>query len=189
MQNLVRENAYFQQELKIATIDPSRIITECHATDSYQNVLFSLLRFRAHASVYPKRVTVVTHAFKRDRFMDCHFPAIGLLPRLRAEMHRHAQMVSVIGIDPPEEVTPLDSLILGEALRGIGVWKGDPYGVGSVLANKRIDRGWTPETMQEICGDGVFEPIVEQLVKWQGGSWNEWFPRMAKLPWYYGNSP
>jgi hypothetical protein len=152
-------------------------------------VLFSLLRFRSHAGVYPKRVTVVTHEFKRARFMECHFPAMGLLPRSINEQVVHVPRVSVIGIDPPEEVTPKESLVQGESLRGIGVWRRDLYGVSQDVAAKRIVRGWIPGMAHELCLNGMFEPVVEQLVSWDGGEQNEWFPNIEKLPWYYGHRP
>lgn len=185
-QNLVRDNNYFRHELDLATVDPSRIIAESHATDSYQNVLFSLLRFRSHTGVYPQRVTVVTHEFKRARFMECHFPAMGLLPCPGNEEAMHVPRVSVVGIDPPEVVTSMESLIQGESLRGIGLWRRDLYGVAQDLAGKRIVRGWAPGMVHEVCLNGVLEPVVEQLVLWDGGAGNEWFPHMKQLPWYYG---
>ncbi|KAJ5369256.1 uncharacterized protein N7496_009016 [Penicillium cataractarum] len=187
--NLVRDNNYFQHEPDLSTIDPSRVVAESHATDSYQNVLFSILRFRFHTGVYPNRVTVVTHEFKRARFVECHFPAMGLLHRFASEEVVHDPRVSVIGIDPPEEVTPIESLIRGESLRGIGLWRRDLYGVGQDLAGKRIIRGWKTEIIHELCLDGMSEPVVEQLVAWDGGGGNEWFPNIERLPWYYGHPP
>ncbi|OKO98021.1 hypothetical protein PENSUB_9601 [Penicillium subrubescens] len=185
----VRDNNYFRHESDLSTIDPSAVISESHATDSYQNVLFSLLRFRSHTGVYPKRVTVVTHEFKRARFMECHFPAMGFLPRLGSGEVMAFPRVSLIGIDPPEEVTPMESLVQGESLRGIGLWRRDLYGVGQDLASKRIIRGWAPGMVHELCLNGGYEPVVEQLVSWDGGAGNEWFPHIERLPWYYGHPP
>ena len=64
------------------TISPARIVIEPHALDSYQNILFSLLTFYAHSSrfrqqrYYPSSMTIVSHAFKRARFLDLHLPAL-----------------------------------------------------------------------------------------------------------------
>ncbi|KAJ5151373.1 uncharacterized protein N7482_010625 [Penicillium canariense] len=186
--NLALENNYFQNEADRPRIDPSRVIAEPHATDSYQNGLFSLLQFRFYTGVYPRRVTVVTHEFKRARFMECHFPALGLLPLSGREEFIDADRVAVIGINPPEEVTTAESLIQGESLRGIGLWRRDLYGVAQDLAGKRSNRGWSPGmTQQEFVNRGL-EDAVEQLVCWDGGAGNEWFPNMSELPWYYGNS-
>ena len=49
-----------------------RAITEDAALDSYQNVLFSIARFRELTGVYPSRITVVGHNFKRRRFEQLH---------------------------------------------------------------------------------------------------------------------
>ena len=131
----------------------------------------------------------MTHEFKRARFVECHFPALGLLPCLDSKENVVSPRVSVTGIDPPEEVTSSESLIQGESLRGIGLWRRDLYGVGPDLANKRIVRGWTPDIAHELCLDGHFEPVVQQLVVWDGGTGNEWFPHLEQLPWCYGHSP
>ena len=83
--------------------------------------------------------------------MDCHFPAVGLVPVPvpapgQEEANRSSdlgcQRVSVVGINPPEEVTPVDSLIAGEEKSGIGLWSRDRYGVQSELTGKRVKRGW-----------------------------------------------
>ncbi|KXG46582.1 protein of unknown function DUF218 [Penicillium griseofulvum] len=117
--HLARDNDYFQDMPNISTIDPSKVIAETNATDSYQNLLFSLIQFRVYTGVYPQRVTVVTHEFKRARFMQCHFPAVGLVP-IGPEQEDYTQKVAVIGINPPAEVTPPETLTQGEAMNGIG---------------------------------------------------------------------
>ncbi|KAE8376772.1 hypothetical protein BDV26DRAFT_305399 [Aspergillus bertholletiae] len=176
--NLARENNYFSY-----TVPPAQIIPETHATDSYQNVLFSLLRFRLYTGAYPSRVTVVTHEFKRKRFMEYHFPAIGLAPIVRGSGDQGR--VAVVGINPPEEVTPEASLIEGEEKRGIGLWMKDRYGVMEELKAKRAKRGWV-EGMEEgqFVHVGLGE-VVEELVKWDGGmGGNRSFSRIEELPWY-----
>lgn len=181
-QNLVKDNNYFGFSQQI---HPSQVITETHATDSYQNVLFSLLRFRLYTGSYPVRVTVVTHEFKRKRFMDFHFPAVGLapitVPSIQGEENRR---VAVIGINPPERVTPVESLIAGEEKSGIGLWSGDRYGVQSELAGKRVKRGWEAGMEDGLFVNVGLKPVVEDLVRWDGGGENEWFDNMEELPWY-----
>lgn len=181
-QNLVKDNDFFGFSQQI---NPSQVITETHATDSYQNVLFSLLRFRLYMGFYPARVTVVTHEFKRKRFMDFHFPAVGLVPvTVSSKQDAENRRVGVVGINPPGSVTPVEILIAGEEKSGIGLWSRDLYGVQAELAGKRVKRGW--EAGME---DGVFvnvglELVVEDLVRWDGGGGNEWFGQMEELPWY-----
>ncbi|OJJ36460.1 hypothetical protein ASPWEDRAFT_25929 [Aspergillus wentii DTO 134E9] len=186
--SVAKENNYFSHS---SMINPAQVIAETHATDSYQNVLFSILRFRTYTGSYPKRVTVVTHEFKRKRFMECHFPAVGLVPcpsDRGEETYKGDSGVAVIGINPPEEVTSETSLIEGEEKRGIGLWRRDRYGVGSNLAGKRVQRGW--KTGME---DGIFvgvglESVVEELVRWDGGQdGNQWFLRMSQLPWCHSS--
>lgn len=183
-QNFVKDNHYFQDSRSPFSIDPSAVLSETHATDSYQNVLFCLLRFRLHTGVYPQRITVVTHEFKRARFMECHFPALGLLP-LSGSSKWADLRVFVRGINPPEEVTPLTSLVRGEVARGIGLWRQDLYGTGAHLASKRVRRGWQPGIEESVFPCAELEDVVEELLRWDGGAGNEWFPRLKELPWAY----
>jgi len=137
-------------------------------------VLFSLLRFRLLTGAYPSRITLVTHEFKRRRFLECHFPAVGWAP----------SRVDVVGINPPPEVTSPESLVAGEERSGIGLWRGDRYGVGAELAAKRKKRGWTAGMEEGVFVNVGLEPVVERLVRWDGGaSRNELFPEMEQLPW------
>jgi hypothetical protein len=52
------------------------VTIEDAALDSFQNVLFSIARFRELTGRYPARITVVGHDFKRRRFEDLHRLAI-----------------------------------------------------------------------------------------------------------------
>ncbi|CAK96855.1 hypothetical protein CBS63078_1852 [Aspergillus niger] len=170
--NLAKDNNYFGFAPQI---NPTRVVAETHATDSYQNVLFSMLQFRLRTGVYPKRVTVVTHEFKRRRFVEYHFPALGLSDSAS----------TVVGINPPEEVTPLASLLAGEEKSGIGLWSRDRYGVQKELAGKRMKRGWRAGMEDGVFVNVGLEAVVEELVRWDGGEMGiEWFPKMEELPWW-----
>lgn len=131
---------------------------ETIATDSYQNLLFSILHFHTLTSSYPTHITLISHAFKRARFLDLHCRAI------RWPLSK----ITYIGIDPPEDVTPRKELEIGERERGYGVWEGDLYGVGSVLGGKREKRGWEG-CGSEVVGKGK-EGSVNGLLKWRGGA-------------------
>ena len=50
----------------------ARVTTEDAALDSFQNVLFSIARFRELTGAYPTRITIVGHNFKRRRFEQLH---------------------------------------------------------------------------------------------------------------------
>jgi len=52
------------------------ILLEELATDSFQNVLFSIVAFRKHHGCYPDDITIITHAFKEARFLNLHAKAI-----------------------------------------------------------------------------------------------------------------
>ncbi|KAG4427256.1 hypothetical protein IFR05_017260, partial [Cadophora sp. M221] len=68
----------------------SSIHLDNQALDSYHNILFPLLLFHTHTHTWPSLLTIITHAFKRPRFMTLHIPA------LRYPAHR----VRFVGIDP-----------------------------------------------------------------------------------------
>lgn len=120
--------------------------------------------------------------------MDCHFPALGLLP---PSVHEAQNMkschIDLIGINPPEEVTPLESLIRGENSKGISLWKQDSYGVGGELAGKRKSRGWSLGMEKSIFFNQGLGQVVEKVLCWDGGAGNELFPQLEELPWFYGN--
>lgn len=143
---------------------------ETHATDSYQNLLFSILHFHTLTSNYPEHITLISHAFKRARFLDLHCCAIRWPP----------SRLTYIGIDPPEDVTPRNILEKGEKERGYGVWKEDLYGVGSVLGEKREKRGWR-DSVLEIGGKGREESVIE-LLQWTDGADGKQVYE-GRLPW------
>ncbi|KAJ5396944.1 hypothetical protein N7509_005057 [Penicillium cosmopolitanum] len=111
-----------------------------------------------------------------------YFPSLSM-----ARINWGGNNVGLIGINPPEEITPLESLLRGEMSKGIGLWKGDLYGVGEKLAGKRSNRGWSPGMEKDIFLNKGLDPAVEKLLRWDGGARNELFPRIKELPWFYGN--
>lgn len=118
--------------------------------------------------------------------MEYHFPAVGLVPYSGTPGGKSdSSRVGVIGINPPEEVTPVESLITGEEKRGIGLWKEDRYGVQPELAGKRIKRGWVSGMEEGLFVNVGLERVVEELVLWDGGKdGNERFSKLDQLPWY-----
>jgi len=145
-----------------------RIALEENATDSYQNLLFSILRFRELTGRYPEYVTVVTHAFKERRFMELHAAAIKWpSSRLRVQ-----------GVNPPFTLAELQQVQGREYELAHKPFIDDPFGVRSPLAEKRKARNWNPS-----MGDGLTEDeSVRQLLRWDGGaSGQEPFP--GRLPW------
>jgi len=148
----------------------SRCVVETHATDSLQNLLFSILRFRHLTGTYPAQVTVITHAFKELRFLELHAPAIKY----------PASRLRVLGLNPPMTLAELRDVQDGERKRGYDPFVKDPYGAGELLANKRIARGWYAGAV-EILASGL-EGEVKRLLEWKGGaSGNEMINE--RLPW------
>lgn len=93
----------------------SRVYLEEHARDSYENLLFSLCRFREVSGHYPSKVTMVGFDFKARRFSALHraaigYPAsnfsyVGLRPEHRLFDHAKAargeeETIRVFGVDP-----------------------------------------------------------------------------------------
>ena len=135
-----------------------RVVTEENAVDSYQNLLFSLLQFYSILNKWPAHITLVSHDFKRKRFIELHCPAI------RWPLERF----TYVGIDPPEEVVSRLDLELGEFNKGYGSFKRDPYGVRTYLKDKRESRGWSSERLLKIFHSGIPEEVKPLLV-WDGG--------------------
>jgi len=103
----------------------ARATTEEFARDSFENLLFSICRFREFAGRYPEKISVVSWEFKRERF-EFHREALGF---------PHAQF-EFIGPNNPEN---LAEALAGEA-KVLADFKADPYGVGPALSRKRTDR-------------------------------------------------
>jgi hypothetical protein len=129
------------------------ILLEEQATDSFQNLLFSILLFRKATGRYPKQIRIITHAFKAKRFLELHAPAIRW-PKDR---------IQVQGIDPIMSVTDLESTLHGEEENGYAAWKNDPMGTGDLLGGKRKLRGWDANETAELYDD--LEESVRELVQ------------------------
>lgn len=107
---------------------------------------------------WPKHITVVSHDFKKRRFVGLHCPAI----------RWPVDKFTFTGIDPPEDVVSRGELMLGENNRGYGAFERDPYGAHTSLKAKREKRGWTAEKMLNMCHSGI-PSDVKLLVLWEGG--------------------
>lgn len=137
-----------------------RLFAETSATDSFQNVLFSLLQYpwfveqcyshraaltdsapaKLEISASPRQLIVIGHEFKRARFEELHLPVL----RYPTDPSRF----KYIGIDPPFDQQKMRDIKEGDAKSGHGAWKDDLYGTGTLLAEKRLARGWTQENIE-----------------------------------------
>jgi hypothetical protein len=115
-----------------------RIALEEHALDSFSNVVFSIILHWRNGGMWPLKVTIVSHEFKKARFMGLHIPTI------RFPMER----VGFVGIDPGYMVggnekfdeKRAEGVRRGEKQNGYGQWEKDRLGVGEMLRGKRARR-------------------------------------------------
>lgn len=125
-----------------------RALTEDHAHDSFENVLFSLCRFRQLVGRYPARLTVVSFGFKEARFRDLH----------RRALRWPRRNFAFVGVDPRGGVS--QAVRDGERLNSAALFEHDPYGcLDSRLARKREARN----PFHEMSGYPKQCPELEEL--------------------------
>ncbi|XP_050365215.1 uncharacterized protein C57A10.07 isoform X2 [Argentina anserina] len=104
-----------------------RALTEEHARDSFENLLFSVCRFRELTGMYPHNITVVSYDFKEERFAHLHRSAIGF-PESR-----------FFYADTPAISTAKEAAQNGEAMVR-AQFREDPYGCRGSLRHKKLGR-------------------------------------------------
>src|SRR6185369_17177746 len=82
-----------QNDESSSALEARTALEDC-SRDSFENLLFSLCRFEEVTGHYPKQVTLITWAFKRERF-DLHREAI----RFPAARFRFEGFNEPIGLD------------------------------------------------------------------------------------------
>jgi hypothetical protein len=115
-----------------------RVLLEEQALDSFGNLMLGVFRFWKEAGCWPERISVVSHEFKRARFMDLHVKAA----------RWPTDRVQFIGIDPEYMIEGTkgwdkeraESVRMGETERGYRMWKDDLWGTGAELRRKRARR-------------------------------------------------
>lgn len=105
----------------------SRALTEEHARDSFENLLFSVCRFRELTGTYPQNITVVSYDFKEERFAHLHRSAIGF-PEGR-----------FVFFGTPASPGSKEAAMQGEALVR-AQFQVDPFGCSGSLHQKRLKR-------------------------------------------------
>uniref|UniRef100_A0A7S2YSI4 DUF218 domain-containing protein n=1 Tax=Entomoneis paludosa TaxID=265537 RepID=A0A7S2YSI4_9STRA len=110
----------------------SRTLAEEFATDSFQNLLFSICRFHEVTGRYPDKITVVSFTFKERRFATMHAEAL----------RWPSSKFFYVGVDPsPSDGFRLEEASKGEAENAAKPFESDPYGCSSpVLKKKREQR-------------------------------------------------
>lgn len=104
-----------------------RALTEEHARDSFENLLFSVCRFRELTGTYPHNITVVSYDFKEERFSQLHRSAIRF-PEAR-----------FFYSGTPASSTSKESAKKGESLVRTQ-FQDDPYGCLGALRRKKLAR-------------------------------------------------
>lgn len=79
-----------ERGIEMESLFTTRITTEEFALDSFDNLIYSIYRFKQITDVWPKEITIVGFGFKKARFEDLHAKAIDF-PRER---------INYISIDP-----------------------------------------------------------------------------------------
>ncbi|CAI9115662.1 OLC1v1016631C1 [Oldenlandia corymbosa var. corymbosa] len=138
-----------------------RALTEEHARDSYENLLFSVCRFRELTGIYPHNITVVGYDFKEERFVNLHRSAIGF-PETR-----------FFYAGTPSSETSREAALKGEALVRTQ-FRDDPYGCLTSLRRKKIGRDPFHRTIPYPIGC----PEMEGLFRYCGTA-----PYSGPLPW------
>jgi len=115
----------------------ARSVTEEFARDSFENLLFSVCRFKEVTGRYPERITVIGFSFKRARFVDLH----------REALRFPASHFAYVGIDPLENQKESDEavemhrqLTQAELVNSYLPFQADPYGCRSKLSAKKRAR-------------------------------------------------
>lgn len=112
----------------------ARAYTEEFARDSFENLLFSLCRFRELVGKYPQHLTVISLPFKRQRFETLH----------RAALRWPSERFEYVGIDGAAEQDDAETarVAAAEQKNSLLPFHDDPYGckIGGVLSEKRASR-------------------------------------------------
>jgi len=102
-----------------------RSATEGYARDSFENLLFSICRFREWTGEYPQHVDLLSWEFKRERF-----------DLIRGALRLLEDKFTFIGVNQPPD---LAAATAGEA-RAVAAIALDPYGSGPEIQSKRNAR-------------------------------------------------
>jgi hypothetical protein len=186
---------YAKQKGLLSGIE-SRVYTEEFSRDSFENLLFSICRFKEIVGYYPTRVTIIGFDFKEDRFASLH----------RRAIHLPMSAFSYIGIAPSSLLFDRARAEAGEK-EAFRAFETNMYGCalapgesakralgppstarlrGSIKSNSEPPSG---QLLQKRLSRNPFNrgipyesscPEITELLKWCGPSL---YPHKTKLPW------
>jgi hypothetical protein len=148
----------------------ARTITEEYATDSFENLMFSICRFHDITGSYPEKISLVSFTFKQERFETLHAGA------LQWPLSRF----NYVGVDPPASTGfDLQQASDGERQNSLVPFQTDPYGCHTeVLQKKRRERNpFARKAPYELTC-----PDMKKLLYWCGPS----LIPQSKVPWTSG---
>ncbi|KAL9250205.1 hypothetical protein AKJ16_DCAP07507 [Drosera capensis] len=154
---VAESKSWFDEEEKVRW----RALTEEHARDSFENLLFSVCRFREITGSYPRNITVVSYDFKQERFASLHRSAI-----------RFPES-NFFYVGTPASATAAESAKKGEALVR-AQFQQDPYGCQGPLYRKKLKRDPFHRSVPYPHGC----PEIQGLFKYCGAA-----PYPGTLPW------
>lgn len=177
----------------------ARMTTENFALDSYQNLIFSIARFREYTGSYPERITVVGYGMKKSRFEDLHAKALRWPVKAFTKGHKRFHYVGID--DEGDNLSEYE----GEKIKGFKLFERDMYGCHGKLLEKRRSRNPTrrfhpyytsaPEIadlMNWCPADGVgLQGIYPDSVPWDlrvTGELNGWGRATTKFRQEHGNN-
>jgi hypothetical protein len=141
----------------------NRTQAEEYARDSFENLLFSVCRFRQLTGRYPEHITVVSFKYKKTRFETIHREALRY-PRARFDF---------VGVDPFGTNWLSEQAIERERSGVLRPFQLDPYGCNlDTLTSKRVVRNPLirfhpyPQGCPELagifrfCGQGIYTGML-----------------------------
>ena len=146
-----------------------RAFTEEFARDSYENVLFSIARFKELTGHAPRNVTVVGYEFKRERFVGLH----------RAAIRFPVSRFNYVGTPAVHE----EESAAGE-IEVRHAFSKDPYGCKGTLGKKRESRDPFNVGQPYTCSNPDLEGLM-RVCEGGGGGGGLGGSRFYKgeLPW------
>ncbi|PWZ03183.1 hypothetical protein BCV70DRAFT_12886 [Testicularia cyperi] len=139
-------------------LQDARMTTENFALDSFENLLFSIARFREYTGFYPDRISVVGYGFKRPRFEELHAKAVRW--DTTGFLKNGERTFQYIGID--DESDDRDAQYRGEKLKAYALFDKDLYGCHGKLLFKRVQRNPTRRFHPYMSS----APEIADLLNW-----------------------